>query len=240
MRISLWCWILVAMVGISVLVVDDHQIFLEALQFQLSKHGDLHPVRTAATPAAAITAATTSPPDVAILDVSLDGASGIDLIGPLLEVAPGCLVLMLSEVRQPRLVATALRSGARGWLPKTTDVNDVIASVHGLMRGEARLDPLLLGAVLSELIERPDHPANDILSSLTSRERTVLRLLVSGWTRAEIATELDLSANTIRTHTQNVLRKLGVHSTLEAVATALRLGLQTFETRHVNPTRISH
>ena len=218
------------MTAISVLLVDDHALFAEALQFQLSKQPDLGPVRAVTSAKEAVAVTLAMAPDVAVLDVNLDGSSGIDLINELLKVAPGCRILMLSESRSPHMVAEALRRGARGWLSKTVDVSEVVASIRGLARGEARLDPMLLDAVLPELISGADAGERGELASLTLRERAVLQLLVSGLSRQEIATELGLSANTIRTHTQNVLGKLGAHSTLEAVATALRLGLRASDT----------
>lgn len=218
------------MTAISVLLVDDHALFAEALQFHLSRQPSLGPVRAVTVASEALVAAMVYPPDVAVLDVHLDGASGVDLISKLLDVAPGCRILMLSESRTLDVVAEALRRGACGWLSKTTDVGDVVAAILGVAAGEARIEPALLGAVLPELIKGPDSGERGALASLTARERAVLQLLVSGLTRQEIATRLGLSANTIRTHTQNVLGKLGAHSTLEAVATALRLGLRASET----------
>lgn len=218
------------MTGISVLLVDDHALFAEALQLQLSKHPNLGPVRAVTRAGEALVVATASAPDVAVLDVHLDGASGIDLISKLREAAPNCRILMLSESRSVDMVIEALRRGARGWLSKTTDVSEVVASIRGVAAGEARIEPALLGAVLPELVNSNDAGDRGALGSLTARERDVLRLLVSGLTRQEIATKLGLSANTIRTHTQNVLAKLGAHSTLEAVAIALRLGLRASET----------
>ena len=90
--------------------------------------------------------------------------------------------------------------------------------------------PDLFGRVLTDLVAEPAAPPPDPLASLTMREHEVLQCLVDGLGRAEIAARLHVSANTVRTHTQNLLAKLGVHSTLESVAVALRYGLRSSDT----------
>jgi DNA-binding NarL/FixJ family response regulator len=122
-------------------------------------------------------------------------------------------------------VVTALTRGARAWLPKTIDSDRLIRVVRGVHRGEAWLAPELLGRVLTDLTLRVTGQSNP-LAVLTSRESEVLQCMVNGLSRAQIAVRLGLSANTVRTHTQNLIAKLGVHSTLEAVAMALRHGLR--------------
>ena len=123
-------------------------------------------------------------------------------------------------------VLTALTRGARAWLPKTIDSDRLVRVVRGVYRGEAWLSPDLLGRVLSELTSRASEQHNP-LTVLTARESEVLQCMVDGLSRPEIALRLGLSANTVRTHTQNLIAKLGVHSTLESVALALRHGLRS-------------
>lgn len=213
------------MTTVSVLLVDDHALFGEALQARLRQERDLDPVLLATSANEALAVLNNVRPDVALLDVCLGNESGIDLAQHLLEVAPQCRVIMLSEADDVTTVVDALRHGAMGWLPKTTNIGELLSSIRGVMRGEARLGPSLLGSVLPELIATSPPPSN-ALAMLTSREREVLQYLLDGRTRNEIATMMLLSPNTVRTHTQNLLAKLNVHSTLEAVALALRTGLR--------------
>jgi len=155
----------------------------------------------------------------------LADGSGLELAEHAREHSPHSRVLMLTAVTSTERVVAALRRGVRGWLPKTVDSGWLVQVIRGLARGEARLSPDLLGAVLPQLIRQPEAPPDDPLANLTAREREILQCLVDGLTRAQIASRLYLSTNTVRTHLQNLLTKLGVHSALEAVAVGLRYGL---------------
>jgi two-component system, NarL family, response regulator LiaR len=212
--------------AISVLVVDDHALFAEALQARLSQEPDLHPVSVACTAAEARVHLASSRPAVAILDVALGNESGIRLAGYIRETSPATSVVMLTAVESVDSVVSALSHGARAWLPKTVDTDHLIRVIRGVICGEAWLAPDLLGGVLTKLLTPAVPPAPDPLAGLTARERQVLQCMVDGLSRAEIAVRLHLSANTVRTHTQNLLGKLGAHSTLESVALALRHGVR--------------
>jgi len=132
---------------------------------------------------------------------------------------------MLTAVEATEDVVTALTRGARAWLPKTIDSDRLVRVVRGVHRGEAWLAPDLLGRVLTDLTSRASGQPNP-LTALTARESEVLQCMVDGLSRPEIAIRLGLSSNTVRTHTQNLIAKLGVHSTLESVALALRHGIR--------------
>jgi DNA-binding NarL/FixJ family response regulator len=214
------------MTQISTLIVDDHTLFAEVLQLRLRRERDLYPVRAATSAAEALAMARVDAPDVVIMDFRLGAESGVDLAAQMREVAGGCHVLMLSGIAQVDDVLTALRGGAKGWLAKTTDIDELLQAIRGVMRGDAWLSPPLLGSLLPALLLDAGAPADGRLAGLTAREREVLGCMVDGLTRTQIAARLYISANTARTHTQNLLAKLGAHSTLEAVAIALRLGVR--------------
>lgn len=217
---------------ISTLIVDDHRLFAEALRLRLGHEPDLYPVRAATCAADALALARAEPPDVAIMDFRLGPDSGVELAAQMREVASGCHVLMLSAIAQATDVLEALRGGAKGWLAKTADIDELLRAVRGVMHGDAWLSPCLLGSILPQLLTGGRGSADDRLSGLTAREREVLDCMVDGLTRTQIAARLYISANTARTHTQNLLAKLDAHSSLEAVSIALRYG------RRSTPTRI--
>jgi DNA-binding NarL/FixJ family response regulator len=221
--------ILRAVGDIPVLVVDDHAVFAEAVQARLSREPDLGPVSVACTAGEARAHLTKNRPAVAVLDVALGDGNGIDLAGHIREVSPETRVVILTAGESVRSIIAALENGARAWLPKTVDANHLVRVIHGVLRGEVWLAPDLLGRVVTDLFAPVAAPPPDPLAALTGRERQVLQCLVDGLNRAEIATRLNLSANTVRTHTQNLLGKLGAHSTLESVAIALRNGIRTVE-----------
>lgn len=212
--------------AISVLVVDDHAVFADALQARLSREPDLTPVTVAYGSAEARAKASQSLPAVVVLDLALDDDSGLDVAESIQETSPGTRVVILTGTDSVADVVNGLVRGVRAWLSKTIDTEYLVRVIRGVHVGEAWLAPDLLGRVLTDLVARTSAPPPDPLSVLTAREREVLQCMVDGLTRAEIAERLHLSVNTVRTHTQNLIAKLGAHSTLESVALALRTGLR--------------
>jgi DNA-binding NarL/FixJ family response regulator len=217
------------MTPISVLVGDDHAVFADALQARLARERDIGPITVAYTARTVVHEAAAGKPAVVILDVVLGDANGLDLIEEIHRVSPESKVMMLTAMAGLEDVVTALIRGARAWLPKTIDSDRLVRVVRGVHRGEAWLAPDLLGRVLTELTARASGRPNP-LAVLTARESEVLQCMVDGLSRPEIAVRLGMSANTVRTHTQNLIAKLGVHSTLESVALALRHGLRASRT----------
>jgi two-component system NarL family response regulator len=219
----------VAMHDISLLVVDDHALFAEALQARLSREPGLRPIRVAFTAQGARACLAAHRSQVALLDVARGDDNGIELAAYFAESAPGTRVVMLTAAETAGSVedvVAVLRCGAVGWLPKTVEVDHLVRAIRGVAAGEAWLSPELLGLALPGLIAGGATAQPNPLDRLTMREREVLQYLVDGLTRAEIALRLHLSTNTVRTHTQNLLAKLEVHSTLELVAVAMRQGLR--------------
>jgi DNA-binding NarL/FixJ family response regulator len=213
------------MTRISVLVGDDHAVFADALQARLARERDIGPITVAYGAREIVHEAAAGQPAVVILDVVLGDVSGLDLIEKIHRVSSESKVMMLTAMAAVDDVVTALTRGARAWLPKTIDSDRLVRVVRGVQRGEAWLSPDLLGRVLTELTARASGRPNP-LAILTPRESEVLQCMVDGLSRPEIAVRLGLSANTVRTHTQNLIAKLEVHSTLEAVALALRHGVR--------------
>jgi DNA-binding NarL/FixJ family response regulator len=211
---------------ISVLVVDDHALFADTLQARLAQEPGLGPVSVAYSARDAVDRVAQSGPDVVVLDVVLDQASGLDVVQDMLAASPSSKILMLTAVDSVDDVVTALSRGARGWLPKTATTDHLIWAIRGVYRGEAWLQPALLGRVLNDLTERATAPRTNPLDGLSPREYEVLQCMVDGLKRAEIAARLGVSGNTVRAHVQNLISKLGVHSTLESVALALRSGMR--------------
>ncbi len=216
--------------AVSILVVDDHAVFAEAVQAWLAREADFRPIWTAATAADACALIDRYRPGVVVLDLGLGDGSGLDVLEYARTRSPDTRVLMLTAASSTDSVIAALRQGARAWLPKTVNADHLVEVIRRVVRGEAWLAPDLLGRVLTELVAQPAAPPPDPLASLTLREHEVLQCLVDGLSRAEIAARLHVSANTVRTHTQNLLAKLGVHSTLASVALAMRHGLRSSDT----------
>lgn len=237
-------------VRIRVLVVDDHRIFAESLAAALTAEPDVDVSAAGSGPAALRClergAAESRPYDVLLVDADLGAGrppqppplreagapvgapvDGIALVAGVRAVQPGVRTVVLAERDDPRRAALALQAGAVGWVAKDCSLSRLLTVVRGVLREETHLPPALLTGVLRELTAARKHRSDSerLVESLTPREREVLRCMVAGLGRKAVAERLFLSPHTVRTHMQNVLGKLGVHSTLAAVALARRAGV---------------
>ncbi|MEY2233270.1 MULTISPECIES: response regulator transcription factor [Streptomyces] len=239
------------MVRIRVLVVDDHRIFAESLAAALAAEPDVDVSAAGSGPAALRclerAAAEGRRFDVLLVDADLGaapgavpaqresgsgpppaGSDGIALVAGVRVSHPGVRTVVLAERDDPRRAALALQAGASGWVAKDCSLSRLLAVIRGVLREETHLPPALLTGVLRELTAARKHRTDSerLVESLTPREHEVLRCMVAGLGRKDVAARLFLSPHTVRTHMQNVLGKLGVHSTLAAVALARRAGVR--------------
>ncbi|CAM5655742.1 Response regulator transcription factor OS=Streptomyces chartreusis OX=1969 GN=HUT05_28555 PE=4 SV=1 [Streptomyces chartreusis] len=238
------------MVRIRVLVVDDHRIFAESLAAALAAEPDVDVSAAGSGPAALRSleraAAEGRRFDVLLVDADLGGnvpgvrpavpvqevgedglVDGISLVTGVRSAQPAVRTVVLAEKDDPRRAALALQAGASGWVAKDCSLSRLLTVIRGVLRDETHLPPALLTGVLRELTAARKHRTESerLVESLTPREREVLRCMVAGLGRKAVAERLYLSPHTVRTHMQNVLGKLGVHSTLAAVALARRAGV---------------
>lgn len=156
---------------------------------------------------------------------------GIGLVERVRAEYPATRTVVLAERDDARRAARALQAGASGWVAKDCSLSRLLAVMRGVLRDETHLPPALLTGVLRELTAARRHRTESerLVESLTPREQEVLRCMVAGLGRKAVAERLFLSPHTVRTHMQNVLGKLGVHSTLAAVALARRAGVGPVE-----------
>lgn len=182
---------------------------------------DLEVVAVEATVAGAVGAARRLQPDVVLMDYRLPDGDGVEATRLVREVAPGAAVVMVTSVGSESALMGAIDAGCAAFVLKDGPVQDVIDAARAAGRGEAMIPPSMLARLLPRLRRTAGAP----LSALTDREQEVLELLADGLSSQAIADRLFLSLNTVRNHVQNILVKLGAHSRLEAVATAVRTGL---------------
>jgi DNA-binding NarL/FixJ family response regulator len=211
--------------SLELLLVDDHRIFADVLAARLLAEPAIRRVDRASTLAAARSLLATWRPDVLLLDLHLDSESGLDLLEDLRPDGPA--VIMVSGSGDVGGVIDAISAGALGWVPKDSPVEVLLDAASIVAHGNMFLPPALLGAVVQTLLR--DHlgaTVPGLLDEVTPRELEVLRCLVAGMSRSDIAGRLFLSTNTVRTHVQNLLRRADVHSTLALVATARELGVR--------------
>lgn len=212
---------------IRVLIVDDHTLFAEALAARLSREPDFVILPVAPDVRRALALVTTERPHVIALDLMLGAESGLDVLDHVRDKYPDIRVVVLTAVSDIDSMVQTIRHGAVGWLPKTQSADLVARVIRSVARSGGWIPPELLGEVLRRLVASdPPDSASQLLAVLTPREREVLQCMVDGFNRVEIAGRLALSANTVRTHTQNLLAKLDLHSALEAITLAMRAGMR--------------
>lgn len=196
-------------------VCDDHALLLESMTLALTAQGQ-DVVGVARDPDAAVVAVAEQQPDICLLDVNFPGETGLSAIARLREASPATKVVMLSADSSPEVVAQAIEAGAAGFVRKDETVYRLVQALELAAEGHLAVEPDLLQRALRSK-GRDDGPLW-ALSYLTDREWEVLRCIVDGLTTTEIARQLGVRGSTARTHVQNVLTKLGVHSRLQAAA----------------------
>ena len=200
---------------IRILIADDHEIMRDGLQRILATAADLQVVAQAASGDEALALARTNDFDVAIVDMSMPGLSGIDLIKRLKIEKPGLRLLVLSMHGEQQYAARALKAGASGYLSKDTAADQLVTALRKIARGGVHITETVAASLL-ETTGRPPH------ETLSDREFQVMRMLVDGLGPTEIAEQLHLSVKTVSTHKARILEKLNVDSTAELVRYSLQ------------------
>lgn len=201
-----------------VLIVDDHQMFAESLGRLLSSR-DQSDVRYAGSVADAGPAAGEHDPEVAIVDWNLPDGDGSAAIKAIRRMASDTRVVVFTGATSTNVVHQALDAGADGFVTKDRAADELFEAIDSVMRGEVSLTPEALAEVLRARREPPG------AATLTERELQIVTMLAAGSSNKEIADTLFLSVNTVRNHVQRISNKLGAHSRLEVVVTAVRAGL---------------
>lgn len=209
--------------GARVVIVNDQKLVAQAIESALVGEGfDVVAVVTEGREEA-YSAVADARPQLIILDLGRLGSEGIDWGKRVLQEVPGVKILALFAGERPLLAQAAIRSGIQGCLSKNSPIPDFLNAIRGVLSGHA---------VLSLPIVPPSNGNGNgngdvrlLVGQLTHREHDVLALLVEGASSQEIVRALQVSRNTVRTHIQNILTKLQVHSRLEAAAFAVRHGI---------------
>ncbi|CAN5800129.1 response regulator transcription factor [soil metagenome] len=211
---------------IRLLLVDDHQMVLDGLRAMLRPHAaDVEVVAATTDPAEARRLVVDSRPDVALIDVRMRSMSGLELCAELLRLAPEVKVVLLTVYDDEQYLYEGLRAGAKGYLTKQVVAEELLDHVRRVLDGEIVVDPGLAGrvALSAARLDRGEFWPGAALG-LSQRESEVLELIVRGKSNKNIAEDLMLGDETIKTHVRSLYRKLGVTDRAQAVAYALREG----------------
>jgi len=202
---------------ITCVVADDHPAVIEAVADVLAEHG-IEIVGRARDGHDAVAILGETKPQVALLDLRMPGLSGIEVARQITRTAPDTAVILYTAFGERALLIEALDAGARGFVLKEAPLAEVVRAVELVAAGRTYVDPVLAGVLSSSA-------ATEKMTTLTQREREVLRLLADGNSNEEIGKELFISPETVRTHIRKAMAKLDADTRTQAVATALRQSL---------------
>lgn len=216
---------------IRVLIADDHKLVRQMLATTISGEDDLELVAEAENGARAVQLAVQHQPDVLILDMNMPDLTGVQVIRELGHQAPAVNVLVLTAIEDETYLFESLAAGAKGYLLKDSDVEEVLTAVRSLSQGRAHLHPRSTMSLLLEYQRSRTEPVSDVPSqelakvALTPREMEVLELIGFGYSNPEIASRLIISEKTVKTHVSHILHRLNVKSRIAAATFAVNHGL---------------
>jgi len=197
-----------------VFIVDDHRLFLAGVRSELETQptpagaSEIELVGEASDIDTAVQGIRATKPDVVLLDVHMPGGGGKAVIEAVAETHPDVKFLALSVSDAAEDVISLIRAGARGYVTKTIDGDELVAAIHRVDDGDASFSPRLAGFVLDAFGSAIEVPSDPEIDQLTVREKEVLRLIARGYTYKEVAKRLSISVKTVETHVSAVLRKL--------------------------------
>lgn len=210
---------------LRILIADDHPLFRDGLSLLLSTTPDLEVVGEATGGEQAVSLAATLRPDVIVMDLKMPGGGGIEATRRILAAAPQTRILVVTMFEDDATVFTAMRAGARGYVLKDAEKDDLLRAIRSVGRGEAIFSPSIAGRLIDFFnTARPAAP-REAFPGLTSRERELLQLMAQGASNAEIARLLSLSAKTVANYISTILAKLQAADRAEAVRIAREAGL---------------
>jgi DNA-binding NarL/FixJ family response regulator len=198
---------------ITTLIVDDHEVVREGLRLSLSRAPHIRVVGEAADGLSAVELAERRRPDVVIMDVRMPGMDGLEATRLLAERAPDSKVLIFTAYSERSLLGRGLESGAKGYILKEAPHQTLVRAIEKVAQGEGYVDPALMPAFLT---------GKDSGDMLTGREREILQLLADGMSNGDVAKQLFISQETVKSHVRHILTKLEADTRTHAVAIALR------------------
>ena len=212
---------------IDIVLIDDQAIVRAAFKSLLERVDRFRVVGDAGDARAGIALVAELRPDIAILDITMAGMSGIDAVAPIKKASPRTRVLMASQHEGMKFVQQALQAGADGYLSKDSEPQELGLAIDSIYRGDSYLSPKVANGVMARAVRGEVSAASEAsaLAVLTPREREVFQLLALGKANKEVAAVLSLSLGTVKKHRENLQRKLDCHSAAELARLAIREGL---------------
>ncbi|MDD3313654.1 response regulator transcription factor [Pseudodesulfovibrio sp.] len=217
----------------DIMIVDDHPLFREGLKAIISRDDRYKVVAEAGNGGEGLRLGRKHLPDIMLVDISMPGKNGIQMIRELKEALPRTRFVIISMHSEADYIVEAFRSGAVGYLIKESAAENLLKGLETVVRGDLFLDNALSQEVVFKLMQsKPDSVRDDLepYATLTAREQEVMRHLAEGLTAKDVAAKLFISPKTVENHRTNLMKKLGLQSTVELIRYAARLGLIDLET----------
>jgi DNA-binding NarL/FixJ family response regulator len=209
---------------ISALIADDHGIVREGLRRLLESEPDIRVCAEASDGSEALELVDKHQPDIVILDITMPRLGGLETLQRLRAELPGVKVILLSMHGDPTFIQSAIALGVDGYILKDGLAGEVIAAVRAVMTGGSYFSPPVAREIVDQA-RAPKRNGSEPFTTLSTREREVLRLIAQGMSAKEIAGVLGISTKTVEAHRTSLMRKLGARKATELVRYALRKGL---------------
>jgi DNA-binding NarL/FixJ family response regulator len=210
---------------IHILIADDHTLFRSGLKALFESLAETAVIGEAESGQEAITLAETLQPDIILMDIQMPGINGIDATRRIVQTNPHIGVIMVTMFEDDDSVFAAMRAGARGYVLKGADQDEMVRVIHAVAQGEALFGPGIATRLMAYFKMPRLAAINPIFPDLTEREREVLQLIAQGMNNGDIARQLHLSVKTVRNYASNIFGKLQVVDRAQAIIKARDAGL---------------
>lgn len=213
---------------IPIVIIDDHSLIREGLKTILSRNARYDIVGESDNGHEGLRIVTRLKPDVVLLDLSLPDIGGLNLIRDILKAAPGIRILIISMHSKIDYIAKAFQLGAMGYIVKESAAETLLEAIELILKGKYFMDTSVSQQVVKKMAGFPEKETvaqSDGYESLTPREQEVLALLAEGMSVVQVADRLFISPKTVENHRSNIMRKLDLHSSIDLVRYAAKIGL---------------
>jgi len=215
------------MTKIGILIVDDHTILRAGLRMLINAQSDMEVLDEATDGNEALQKVRDTKPDIALMDITMPGISGIKAIEQIVQICPKTRVLVLTMHDDPAYLRSVLAAGGSGYVVKRSADSELLSAIRTVYRGRTFVDPTLGSSLVSDIFNKKTSgkQSGALEKLLSKREREVLKLLAQGYTNQQVADKIFVSVKTVETYRSRLVEKLGLRNRADLIRYALEIGL---------------